>query len=92
MARYSGGPVTHRALTGPTMLGLMRNDPDAWKGEILSTLACVKDIRGKCDMTELRAVRDGRKIGLSWTEIAATLGVTRQSAWERWHELEEAEG
>ena len=48
MARYSGGPVTHRALTGPRMLGWMRNDPDAWKGEILSTLACVKDIRGKC--------------------------------------------
>jgi hypothetical protein len=24
-----------------------------------------------------------------WTEIATALGVTRQSAWERWHELDE---
>jgi len=23
------------------------------------------------------------------TEIATSLGVTRQSAWERWHELDE---
>jgi hypothetical protein len=34
-------------------------------------------------------VREARKAGLSWTDIATALGVTRQSAWERWHELDE---
>jgi len=38
------------------------------------------------------AVREARKLDLSWTEIAAILGVTRQSAWERWHELDGSEG
>jgi hypothetical protein len=39
-------------------------------------------------MTELSTVRQAREAGLSWTEIATSLGVTRQSAWERWHELD----
>lgn len=30
-----------------------------------------------------------RKAGLSWAEIATALGVTRQAAWERWHEIDE---
>lgn len=34
-------------------------------------------------------MREARKAGLSWTEIAGALGVTRQSAWERFHELDE---
>ncbi|WP_458114598.1 helix-turn-helix domain-containing protein [Arthrobacter sp. R1-13] len=33
-------------------------------------------------------MRQARKAGLSWTEIATALGVTRQSAWERWRELD----
>jgi len=88
MARYSGGPVTHAALTG-----LKRRHPDttdeAWQQEVLSTLRCVQQIRQKCDHTELNTVREARKADLSWTEIAGALGVTRQSAWERWHELDE---
>jgi hypothetical protein len=26
---------------------------------------------------------------MSWAEIATALGVTRQAAWERWHEIDE---
>jgi hypothetical protein len=89
MARYSGGVTTHRALTGPRRLGWNTKDPELWKGEVLTTLRAVKEIRGKCDMTEMATVREARKIGVSWTEIAETLGVTRQSAWERWRELDE---
>lgn len=89
MARYSGGPVTHRALTGPRRTGATRSSEDAWKHEVVSTLMSVQEIRHKCDRTELRAVQEARKLGLSWTEIATALGVTRQSAWERWHELDE---
>jgi DNA invertase Pin-like site-specific DNA recombinase len=61
----------------------------AWQQELLLTLRCVQEIRTNCDQTELETVRDARKAGLSWTEVAGALGVTRQSAWERWHELDE---
>jgi len=60
-----------------------------WQHELLYTLRCVQEIRQKCDRTELSTVRRARKAGLSWTEIAGALGVTRQSAWERWHALDE---
>ena len=88
MARYSGGPVTHRALTGPRPR-YRDTSESAWQEELLLTLRCVQEIRTKCDQAELGPVRDARKAGLSWTEVAGALGVTRQSAWERWHELDE---
>lgn len=89
MARYSGGTTTHRALTGPRRTGSSLSSEEAWKQEVLLTLTSIQEIRQKCDRTELRTVREARKAGLSWTEIAIALGVTRQSAWERWHELDE---
>jgi len=61
----------------------------AWGQEVLLTLRCVQEIRSKCDQTEVGTVREARKAGLSWTEIAGALGVTRQAAWERWRELDE---
>lgn len=88
MARYSGGVVTHRALTGPRRTGGSTSSPQAWKDEVLLTLQSIQAIRTKCDMTELATVRQAREAGLSWTEIATSLGVTRQSAWEHWHELD----
>lgn len=39
------------------------------------------------DRTHYREVRT--KAGLSWAEIASALGVARQAAWERWHEVDE---
>lgn len=87
MARYSGGPITHRALTGPKRRNADSTD-EQWRQEVLLTLSCVKQIRDKCDDTELGTVRAARKAGLSWTEIAGAIGVTRQSAWERFHELD----
>src|SRR5688572_11186044 len=89
MARYSGGPVTHRALTGPRTTGGTRERPDAWKRELLYTLQCVQEIRQKCDRTEFATVRQAREADMSWTEIATALGVTRQAAWERWHEIDD---
>jgi len=88
LARYSGGPVAHRALTGPKRRYSDWTD-EQWRQEVLITLSSVKQIREKCDLTEVRTVREARKAGLSWTEIAGALGVTRQSAWERLHELDE---
>ena len=56
---------------------------------MLTTLQAIQQVRQNCDTTELKTVRYARKAGLSWTEIAISLGVTRQSAWERWHEIDE---
>jgi DNA invertase Pin-like site-specific DNA recombinase len=81
MARYSGGPVTHRALDGARS-----KEPQ----ELLYTLRCIVQVRGKIDQSELAAVRGARQAGISWTEIAAALGISRQAAWERWRELDEA--
>jgi hypothetical protein len=46
-------------------------------------------IRRLLDQAELGAVRTARRHGKSWAEIATMLGITRQSAWERWRDLDE---
>jgi len=58
----------------------------------LDALADVGQIRRLLDQAELVAVRTARRHGKSWAEIATRLGVTRQSAWERWRDLDEADG
>jgi len=89
MARYREGTLLiHRALRGPKRRYSDWTD-EQWRHELLVTLSCVKQVRAQCDGTELATVRKARKEGLSWTEIAGALGVTRQSAWERFHELDE---
>jgi len=58
-------------------------------GEVaLATLADVGTVRRLLDEVELTAVRAARQHGRSWAEIATKLGVSRQSAWERWRELD----
>jgi hypothetical protein len=58
----------------------------------LEALADVGFVRHLLDQAELVAVRTARRHGKSWAEIATKLGVTRQSAWERWRELDDAPG
>src|SRR5438105_3511418 len=55
----------------------------------LAALADVGLIRHLVDQAELVAVRAARCHGKSWAEIATQLGVTRQSAWERWRDLDD---
>jgi hypothetical protein len=86
MARFSGGPVTHRALTGARVQ--YSDMTETWAAELRYTLQCIQEIRQKCDRTELQTVRQAREAGLSWTDIATSLGVTRQAAWERWHQVD----
>lgn len=57
--------------------------------DALEALADVGFLRHLLDQAELRAVQAARRRGRSWAEIATKLGVTRQSAWERWRELDE---
>ena len=57
----------------------------------LNALADVGEVRRLLDQAELVAVRTARRHGKSWAEIATRLGVARQSAWERWRDLDETD-
>jgi hypothetical protein len=57
--------------------------------QALEALADIGHVRHLLDQAELGAVRAARRHNKSWTEIATRLGVTRQSAWERWRDLDE---
>jgi hypothetical protein len=63
--------------------------PDDGDGA-LTALVDVCRVRHLLDQAELVAVKTARRHGKSWAEIATKLGVTRQSAWERWRELDDA--
>lgn len=56
----------------------------------LAFLSDVGVVRRMLDQAELAAVRAARLHGKSWAEIATHLGVTRQSAWERWRDLDDS--
>jgi hypothetical protein len=45
--------------------------------------------RRALDDAELNAVRAARRARRSWAEIATKLGITRQSAWEKWRDLDD---
>lgn len=69
---------------------MSRSSPEGWQAEVVATLRAIQQVRQTCDNTELRTVKYARKAGLTWAEIATALGVTRQAAWDRWHELDDA--
>jgi hypothetical protein len=56
----------------------------------LDALADIGMVRRLLDHVELASVRAARRDGKSWAEIATNLGVTRQSAWERWRDLDDS--
>ncbi|MCW0213239.1 MAG: PASTA domain-containing protein [Pseudonocardia sp.] len=58
--------------------------------DALDTLSDIGTVRRLLDQAELEAVRSARRARKPWAEIATRLGVTRQSAWERWRELDES--
>jgi len=64
--------------------------PEHWQGELLYTLQCIQEVRAKCDRTELSTVKLARQGGLTWTDIATALGVTRQAVHKRWSEVDES--
>lgn len=56
----------------------------------LVALSDIGAVRRLLDQAELTAVRSARRNAKSWAEIATHLGVTRQSAWERWRDLDDS--
>jgi hypothetical protein len=57
--------------------------------EAVDALDDIGRIRHLLDQAEMVAVGIARRHRKSWAEIATKLGVSRQSAWERWRDLEE---
>src|ERR1044072_1284457 len=57
-------------------------------GDALAALNNIGQLRRLLDETEFAAVRAARREGKTWAEIAGKLGVTRQSAWERWRDID----
>jgi hypothetical protein len=55
----------------------------------LAPLSDIGVVRRILDQAEMAAVRAARLHGKSWAEIATHVGVTRQSAWERWRDLDD---
>jgi hypothetical protein len=56
--------------------------PDA-ATKALQDVKLVRDLIGQA---EYAVVNEARRRGKSWTGIGVALGMTRQSAWERWHQ------
>ncbi|MBV9352793.1 MAG: hypothetical protein JOZ23_14855 [Mycobacterium sp.] len=56
----------------------------------LAALSDIGAVRRLLDQAELAAVRSARRNAKSWAEIATHLGVTRQSAWQRWRDLDDS--
>ena len=65
------------------------NDVPPGTSEALGALSDVRQLRYLLDQAELAAVHAARRRGSSWAEIAARLGIARQSAWERWRDFDE---
>ena len=52
----------------------------------LKALEDIRFVRALLDIAERHAVRTARSHEKSWTDVASALGVSRQSAWERWRD------
>jgi hypothetical protein len=97
-------PVRQAILTAMSLSDAWEQARQAWRrlapsnkrasedDDGLATLSDIGVVRRLLDQAELAAVRTARLHGKSWAEIATHLGVTRQSAWERWRDLDASSG
>ncbi|HET9187736.1 MAG TPA: PASTA domain-containing protein [Acidothermaceae bacterium] len=83
--RWHEGRKAWARLSGWDDASNARHDRDP-----LDALCNIGSLRRLLDEAELAAVRVARQQKRSWAEIATMLGVTRQSAWERWRDLDES--
>jgi hypothetical protein len=67
---------------------IRRATPDGDRA--LAALSDSGQLRRLLDHAEFEAVRFARRQNRSWSEIAIRLGTTRQSAWERWRDVDDA--
>jgi hypothetical protein len=79
----AGSGVASRANFGGTCTTtFLASQSDGYRTQAnVYTLTCIREVRAKVDRSELVTVQKAREIGITWTEIATALGVTRQAAW-----------
>jgi hypothetical protein len=93
--RKDRGPWQEGRRAWERLNGWHQDSPSAAPGHpddgpaAVEALADIGQVRRLLDQAELVAVRTARRHGKSWAEIATQLGVTRQSAWERWRDLDD---
>ena len=58
-------------------------------GAALKALVDIHLVRGLLERAELVAVKTARRHNKSWSEIGTMLHMTRQAAWDRWHDIDE---
>jgi hypothetical protein len=58
----------------------------SWEREPLDRLCETAHVAGALDKLQRHLVTRARELGKSWTDIGASLGVSKQSAWERFSE------
>jgi hypothetical protein len=81
--------LAHARRAWRRLLGAADEHADDAGADPLRALADLGTVRRLLDQLELAAVRTARAHGRSWAEIATQLGVSRQSAWERWRDLDD---
>jgi hypothetical protein len=54
-----------------------------WESAPLETLCHTAGVAGALEKLQQHLVQQARNDGRSWTEIGTALGVSKQSAWER---------
>lgn len=64
--------------------------PDDGKAA-LKALQDVHLVRTLLNTAEFNAVETARKHGCSWGAIAVALDISRQAAWEKWHEPDDVD-
>ena len=80
--------LAHARRAWRRLLGAADDGAELAGTESLQALGDIGTVRRLLDQFELAAVRAARAHGRSWAEIATQLGVSRQSAWERWRDLD----
>ena len=57
--------------------------PSGWEGAPLDGLCESARVAGALDKLQRQLVQEARAAGRSWSEIGDSLGISKQSAWER---------
>src|SRR6476469_7958875 len=68
--------------------GWDNEDPAGLGLAAAAALKAVTIVRHLLDDLELKLVQIARARGVSWAEIATPLGVSKQTAWEKWREFD----
>jgi hypothetical protein len=68
---------------GPVRISNTLDITGDWRAEPLKVISGVTESIKALEGTMAEAVRLARRQGITWEEIGKALGVSRQSAWER---------